>query len=112
MLDPLVEEEGARLLRSLTDRGAEYFRNREHHEFQLFLALEDIDHSKTKKDIFSPTVFVKDFTESFKTNFMRLLSGRRYTIQLRIWINGSIRITTNGHIKASIVLVKTDTNIP
>ncbi|EMJ34480.1 hypothetical protein LEP1GSC079_5026 [Leptospira interrogans str. FPW1039] len=43
---------------------------------------------------------------------MRLLSGRRYTIQLRIWINGSIRITTNGHIKASIVLVKTDTNIP
>ncbi|EKO97072.1 transposase family protein [Leptospira interrogans serovar Hardjo] len=49
MLDPLVEEEGARLLRSLTDRGAEYFRNREHHEFQLFLALEDIDHSKTKK---------------------------------------------------------------
>ncbi|EKQ36061.1 integrase core domain protein [Leptospira interrogans str. 2002000621] len=45
---PWFEEEGVRLLRILTDRGTEYCGNREHHEFQLFLALEDIDHSKTK----------------------------------------------------------------
>nr|WP_061246603.1 IS481 family transposase [Leptospira interrogans] len=45
---PWFEEEGIRLLRILTDRGTEYCGNREHHEFQLFLALEDIDHSKTK----------------------------------------------------------------
>jgi transposase InsO family protein len=36
------------LLRILTDRGTEYCGAREHHEYQLYLALEDIDHSKTK----------------------------------------------------------------
>jgi transposase InsO family protein len=32
----------------LTDRGTEYCGAREYHEYQLYLALEDIDHSKTK----------------------------------------------------------------
>ena len=36
------------LLRILTDRGTEYCGNREHHEYQLYLAVEDIDHSKTR----------------------------------------------------------------
>jgi transposase InsO family protein len=42
------EEQEVRLLRVLTDRGSEYCGNLEHHEYELFLALEDIDHSKTK----------------------------------------------------------------
>jgi transposase InsO family protein len=45
---PFFEQENAPLLRILTDRGTEYCGNRKHHEFQLYLALEDIDHSKTK----------------------------------------------------------------
>ena len=32
----------------LTDRGSEYCGNLEHHEYQLFLAVEDIDHTRTK----------------------------------------------------------------
>ena len=36
------------LLRILTDRGTEFCGKREHHEYQLYLTLEDIDHSKTK----------------------------------------------------------------
>ena len=32
----------------LTDRGTEYCGNREHHEYQLYLAIEDIDHTRTK----------------------------------------------------------------
>ncbi|MHC4259128.1 MAG: integrase core domain-containing protein, partial [Planctomycetota bacterium] len=32
----------------LTDRGTEYCGKREDHEYQLYLTLEDIDHSKTK----------------------------------------------------------------
>jgi hypothetical protein len=32
----------------LTDRGTEYCGNPEHHEYELYLALEDIDHSRTK----------------------------------------------------------------
>jgi transposase InsO family protein len=45
---PFYEEHDLRLLRILTDRGSEYCGNPEHHEYQLYLALEDIDHSKTK----------------------------------------------------------------
>ena len=36
------------LLRILTDRGTEYCGNVERHEYQLYLALNDIYHSKTK----------------------------------------------------------------
>ncbi|MBB1285185.1 IS481 family transposase [Flavisolibacter sp. BT320] len=36
------------LLRILTDRGTEFCGAREHHEYELYLALEDIDHSRTK----------------------------------------------------------------
>jgi len=35
-------------LRILTDRGTEYCGAREHHEYQLYLAIEDIGHTKTK----------------------------------------------------------------
>ena len=45
---PFFEEQDVRLLRVLTDRGTEYCGPREHHEYQLYLAVEDIDHSKTK----------------------------------------------------------------
>jgi len=45
---PWYEEHEVRLLRILTDRGTEYCGNRERHEYQLYLAIEDIDHSKTK----------------------------------------------------------------
>jgi len=45
---PFFEEHDIRLLRVLTDRGTEYCGAREHHEYELYLALEDIDHSRTK----------------------------------------------------------------
>jgi transposase InsO family protein len=45
---PLFEEQGVRLLRILTDRGSEYCGKMEHHEYELYLSVEDIDHSKTK----------------------------------------------------------------
>lgn len=45
---PWYEEEGVKIQRVLTDRGTEYCGNREHHEYQLYLAIENIDHSKTR----------------------------------------------------------------
>ena len=45
---PFFEEQDVDLLRILTDRGTEYCGNRAHHEYQLYLAVEDIDHSKTR----------------------------------------------------------------
>jgi transposase InsO family protein len=32
----------------LSDRGSEYCGNPERHEYELYLAIEDIDHSRTK----------------------------------------------------------------
>lgn len=45
---PFFEEHEIPLLRMLTDRGTEYCGNREHHEYQLYLAIENVDHTKTK----------------------------------------------------------------
>lgn len=45
---PFFESHDIPLLRVLTDRGTEYCGQREHHEYQLYLTIEDIDHSKTK----------------------------------------------------------------
>jgi hypothetical protein len=45
---PFFEEQNVPLLRVLTDRGTEYCGNRECHEYQLYLAVENIDHSRTK----------------------------------------------------------------
>jgi len=45
---PFYEEQGVRLLRILTDRGTEYCGTRDHHEYELYLDIEEIDHTKTK----------------------------------------------------------------
>jgi transposase InsO family protein len=45
---PFFDEREVRLSRVLTDRGTEYCGNPEHHEYELYLAIEDIDHSRTK----------------------------------------------------------------
>jgi transposase InsO family protein len=44
---PFYDEHGIRLSRVLTDRGTEFCGN-ESHEYELYLAVEDIDHSRTK----------------------------------------------------------------
>jgi len=45
---PWYEEQDVRLLRILTDRGTEYCGNRDHHEYELYLDVEGIEHSRTK----------------------------------------------------------------
>jgi len=45
---PWYEEQGLPLLRILTDRGSEYCGNREHHEYALYLDVENIEHTRTK----------------------------------------------------------------
>jgi transposase InsO family protein len=45
---PFFEQHDVSLLRILTDRGTEYCGSAERHEYELYLAVEDIDHSRTK----------------------------------------------------------------
>jgi len=45
---PFFEEQGMGMIRVLTDRGTEYCGRPESHDYQLYLALNDIEHTKTK----------------------------------------------------------------
>ncbi len=45
---PFFKENELPMLRILTDRGTEYCGRVNQHDFQLYLAINDIDHSKTK----------------------------------------------------------------
>jgi len=45
---PFMEENDLPVLRILTDRGTEYCGKAETHDYQLYLALNQIDHTKTK----------------------------------------------------------------
>ena len=45
---PLYEEHGIPLQRVLTDRGTEYCGTHDRHEYELYLAVENIDHTRTK----------------------------------------------------------------
>jgi transposase InsO family protein len=45
---PFYQANGFTVLRILTDRGTEYCGKVEQHDYQLYLAINDIDHTKTK----------------------------------------------------------------
>ncbi|MGE0973395.1 IS481 family transposase (plasmid) [Klebsiella sp. WOUb02] len=45
---PFYESQGLPMLRIQTDRGTEYCGKVEQHDYQLYLAINDIDHTKTK----------------------------------------------------------------
>jgi len=44
----VYQQQDLPLLRILTDRGTEFCGKAEHHDYQLYLALNDIEHTKTK----------------------------------------------------------------
>jgi len=79
---PWYDEHDVKLLRILTDRGTEYCGNRERHEYQLYLAIEDIDHSKTKArspqtngicERFHKTIQDELYAVAFRKNLYRSL---------------------------------------
>ena len=45
---PFLAEQGMGLIRVLTDRGTEYCGKPETHDYQLYLAINDVEHSRTK----------------------------------------------------------------
>ena len=63
---PFIEEEDIRLLQVLTDRGTEFCVSLENHEYELYLVIEDVDHSKTK----ARHPQTKDY-DSYCTSFVR-----------------------------------------
>lgn len=76
---PFYEQYQIRLLRILTDRGPEYCGNREQHDYQLYLALEDIDIPKPRPKALRRMVFVNAFTRRSRMSSMRSLSVKSST---------------------------------
>jgi transposase InsO family protein len=72
---PWFEKHEVPLLRVLTDRGTEYCGSREHHEYELYLAIENIDHSKTKAR--SPQ------TNGICERFHKTIQGEFYAVAFR-----------------------------
>ena len=79
---PFFEEHDVKLLRVLTDRGSEYCGNPERHEYELYLAVEDIDHSRTKTK--SPQ------TNGIVERFHKTMLNEFYSIAFRKKLYGSI----------------------
>ena len=92
------------MLRILTDRGTEYCGKVEQHDYQLYLATNNIDHTKTKVNHHKQTVFASVSIKRFYKSFIRSLSARGFMIILmsfkKIWTNGSIIIIMSAPIKA------------
>ena len=81
---PFYEAQQVPLLRILTDRGTEYCGSLEHHEYQLYLAIEDIDHTKTK--VRSPQ------TNGICERFHRTILGEFYQVAFRKKIYTSLEM--------------------
>lgn len=79
---PMYEAHQIKLLRILTDRGTEYCGRQQDHPYQLYLAIEDIDHTRTKTK--SPQ------TNGICERFHRTIQEEFYAIAFRKKIYSSI----------------------
>jgi transposase InsO family protein len=88
---PFYDEHGIRLSRMLTDRGTE-FCGSQSHEYELYLAVEDVDHSRTKTKSPQTNGSCERFHAPSWTSSTGLRSARR-----SIWQSTSCRpILTSG----------------
>ncbi len=90
---PFFGEHGIGLLRVLTDRGTEYCGRPERHEYQLYLAVEDIDHTKTKARSPQTNGICERFHKTILEEFYRVAFRKKiyHTIEeiqtdLDIWL--------------------------
>ncbi len=79
---PLFAEHDIDLIRILTDRGTEYCGKVENHAYQLYLAVEDIDHTRTKAR--SPQ------TNGICERFHRTIKNEFYDTAFRKKLYGSL----------------------
>ena len=91
---PFFDEQGIDLLRMLTDRGTEYCGKVENHSYQLYLAMEDIDHSKTKANHPQTNGICERFHKTMKSEFYDIAFRKKiYTslealqLDVDLWID-------------------------
>ena len=69
---PFYEEHAIPLQRVLTDRGTEYCGTHDRHEYELYLAVEDIDHTPTKAKSPQTNGIVERFHKTMLDEFYRI----------------------------------------
>ncbi|MEJ6906600.1 integrase core domain-containing protein, partial [Bradyrhizobium japonicum] len=74
---PFFDARGIPLNRILTDRGTEYCGNPEHHEYELYLAVEDIDHTRTKTRSPQTNGIVERFHRTVLEEFYRVVFRKK-----------------------------------
>src|SRR3954454_24266958 len=74
---PFFDAHEVKLSRMLTDRGTEYCGNPERHEYELYLALEDVDHSRTKTKSPQTNGIVERFHKTVLDEFYRVAFRKR-----------------------------------
>ena len=74
---PFFDEHDIPLLRVLTDRGTEFCGNPERHEYELYLAVEDIDHSRTKTKSPQTNGICERFNKTILDEFYRVAFRKR-----------------------------------
>jgi transposase InsO family protein len=91
---PFFQEQGMGMLRILTDRGTEFCGKAEQHDYELFLAVNEIEHTKTKArhpqtngicERFHKTVLQEFYQVTFRKNIYR--SIEELQIDLDAWID-------------------------
>jgi transposase InsO family protein len=99
---PFFDEHDIPLLRVLTDRGTEYCGNPERHEYELYLAIEDIDHSRTKAkspqtngicERFHKTILDEFYRVAFRKKIYRSIAELQ--IDLDEWMRGYNEVRTH-----------------
>lgn len=91
---PLFEANELPMLRILTDRGTEYCGKAESHDYQLYLALNDIEHTKTKARTPQTNGICERFhktilQEFYQVTFRKKVYGDMETLQadLDTWLD-------------------------
>ena len=79
---PFYEEHGIPLQRVLTDRGTEYCGTHDRHEYELYLAVEDIDHTRTKAKSPQTNGIVERFHKTMLDEFYRVAFRKKLYVTI------------------------------
>ena len=79
---PFHDAHEVTLCRVLTDHGTEYCGNPEHHEYELYLAIEDIDHSRTKTKSPQTNGIVERFHKTALDEFVRVAFRKKIDLSI------------------------------
>jgi transposase InsO family protein len=82
---PFFEEKEVPLSRILTDRGTEYCGSPDSHEYELYLAIENIDHTRTKVKSPQTNGIVERLHKTMLTEFYRITFRKKiYTTLMEL----------------------------